>query len=200
MEGIWETIKGWLGDNLSDWAGAKVYIACAVSGGTIILSQLGLNLFGLGGDHDVDPDADVDDVDGGDGLNFLSIRTVASFLTFFGLVGWAGMNAGWSTPSHVFAAFGAGASVMFLVAIIMRTFVRMASSGTVDPAGAIGLSAQVYLRIPGQNQGKGKITVLIQGRTQEYQALTHGPELSTGSPCRIEKQVTSDTFEVVAID
>ena len=200
MEGIWETIRGWAGDNLSDWAGAKIYIACAVSGGTVILSQLGLNLFGLGGDHDVDPDADVDAIDGGDGLNFLSVRTVAAFLTFFGLVGWAGVNAGWSTPAHTAAAFGAGASVMIVVAIIMRTFMRMQTSGTVVASGAVGLPAQVYLRIPGENKGKGKITVVIQGRTHEYQAITHGPELPTGASCRIEKLITNDTFEVVAVD
>jgi len=200
MADIWNSITGWFSENMTDWTGSKVYLACAIAGGTVILSQLGLNLFGLGGGADVDPDVDVDALEGADDLNFLSIRAISAFLTFFGLVGWAGMNAGWSTPAHVSVAFVSGLSVMIVVALIMRTFIRMQSSGTVDAAGALGLMAQVYLRVPGEMRGKGKITVLIQGRTQEFQAVTAGPDLPTGAACRVTKQITSDTFEVEAVE
>ncbi|MFT5289339.1 MAG: hypothetical protein ACI8QS_000747 [Planctomycetota bacterium] len=197
MDGIWEAVRGWFGENLSDFTTSKMYLACAIAGGTVILSQLGLNLFGLGGDGDVDPDVDVDDIDGGEGMHFLSVRALSAFLIFFGLVGNAGVQEGWSTPVHTLTAFGAGSSVMVMVAFIMRFFIRMQSSGTIDAHGAVGMTAQVYLRIPAERSGKGKIQVMLQGRTAEFQAVTTGEAIPTGAACVIQKQVTSDTFEVL---
>ena len=199
MEGAWNSITGWLSGQLDDFAITKIYIACAVAGGSVILAQTGLSLFGLGA-HEMDPDMSVDDLEGGDGLQFLSVRTLASFLTFFGLVGWAGAASGWSTPAHVSAATLSGVSVMVLVALILRAFQRMHSSGTQQTEGAIGQAATVYLRIPGELKGKGKITVSLQGRTVELEAITPGPELATGADCRVVRIVTSGTVEVVPID
>ena len=187
MNELWESITGWARENLSDWTMVKVYIACAAAGGAVLLGQTGLNLFGLGGDTDVDADVDVDDLDtdGGGSLNFLSIRALAGFLTFFGLVGWGGTTAGWGPALTIPAAFAAGLSVMILVAFVMRFFVRMASRGNLDPDGALG---------------KGKISLLLQGRSAEFSAMTAGDELPTGSQCRIVKRITADTFEVEPLE
>ncbi len=200
MEGIWESVVGWAKDNLTEWTIVKVYIACAAAGGTVLLSQAGLNLFGLGDGTDVDPDTDVDDLDGADSLNFLSIRALASFLTFFGLVGWGGMASGWGVGRSSLAALGSGGGVMFMVAWIMRFFQRMGSEGNLDASLAVGRSARVYLRIPGEKKGKGKITVSIEGRSAEFDAMTSGPELPSGSECRVVRMTTEGTFEVEPLD
>ncbi|MEW6072058.1 MAG: hypothetical protein AB1726_05595 [Planctomycetota bacterium] len=201
MKGVWDTIVDWAKENLVHWGMVKVYIACAIAGGTVLIGQTGLNLFGLGdADTDVDPDVDVDDVEGGDDLNFLSVRALAGFLTFFGLVGWAADEAGLPTVAHVGLAFLAGAFVMVLVAAIMRYFRRMTSSGTVEPVNAVGGTATVYLKVPAHCAGKGKITVSIQGRSMEFEAITTGEELPTGSACRILRMTTENTFEVGPLD
>ena len=200
MDGVWDWITEWSKNNLSDWTMTKVYIACAVAGGGILVGQTGLSLFGLGGAEDVDPDISVDDLEGADDLNFLSIRALAGFLTFFGLVGWAGTASEWSGPATVGAAFGAGATVMVLVAFVMRMFARMHSEGNLRAESAIGKSARVYLRIPGEGQGKGKVTVSIQGRSMEFDAVTKGAELPTGSACKLIALTTEDTFEVAPLD
>jgi len=199
MQEFWDTITGWLKGNFSDFALSKLYITCAIAGGTVLLGQTGLNLFGIGGDTDVDPDVDVDDLDGGDSLNFLSVRALAGFLTFFGLVGWVGTDAGWGQVGTVGAAFASGTSVMFLVAFLMRMFQRLASSGNVKPENAVGKTARVYLRVPAERSGKGKITVRVQDRSMEYEAVTRGPELPTGSECRIVEMITEGTFEVASL-
>ena len=94
MQEFWDSITGWAKDNLSDFAMAKIYIGCAIAGGAVLIGQTGLNLFGLGGDTDIDPDVWTSTaLDGLDSLNFLSIRALAGFLTFFGLVGWTGTDS-----------------------------------------------------------------------------------------------------------
>ena len=198
MDAVWD----WIKENFTDWGLTKIYIACAIAGGTVMLSQFGLSLFGLDGDAvDID-DVDVTEVDAGDasdGLNVLSVRAVSGFLTLFGLVGWAGTSSDWSPVVTAGAALGAGATAMLFVAWMMRMFRRLSESGNVNPGNAIGSDAVVYLRIPAKRDGKGKITVAIQGRSLEYDAVTTGEELPTGAACRVIAIHSGNTFEVEAI-
>jgi len=182
-----------------------VYLGCAVAGGTVLLIQTALLLFGHGdADHagDVGP-VDVGHADSGEshdtdsGMSLLSVRTVAAFLAFFGLAGWGGLRAGWSPMASAGAGLGAGTVMLFAVAWLFSLQRKLTAQGNLEPARAVGLSARVYLRVPPANSGKGKIHVVIQGRTAELAAFTRAErELPTGSEVRVVRQVTPDTFEV----
>ena len=89
---------------------------------------------------------------------------------------------------------------MVFVAWVMRFFHRMASSGNQDPNQAIGQTAQVYLRVPANRSGKGKVTLQLQGRSLELEAVTAGEELPTGSTCRIVARRDASTFDVAPLD
>ena len=187
----------WLRENVAGWSLMKLYVGCAIAGVTVILAQSGLSLFGFGGtDGDVDADADVEAMEGDDSLGILSVRTLSSFLGIFGLVGAGGTVEGWHGGLTAAIALLAGLSMMMMVAFLMRSFMRLKSSGNLDPTRAIGSTATVYLRVPEKGQGTGKITVSIQGRTAEYNATSVGDALPTGSTCRLVAMPTDDTFEV----
>lgn len=200
-----DTIKDWLvgfaGEHLVDWTVAKIYLACAIAGGSVLLGQMGLSLFGFG---DADNDfgvEDIGDMEGADSsMSFLSVRAIAGFLTFFGLVGSYGTAAGWRPYQAALGALAAGSSVMILVAWIMRSFQRLTDSGNIRLDEAVGTIASVYLRIPAERAGRGKVTATIQGRSVELQAVTRGPELATGVACKIVAMTTDDTCEVEALD
>ncbi len=200
MGDFWNTILDFGKDNLADWTMTKIYLICAAAGGSVLLGQMGLSLFGLGDADDIDPDVSVDDLDGGDGLSFLSIRGLAAFLTLFGLVGAAGTSSDWPPLPTAVAAFSSGFAVMFFIALAMRWFRSQQSSGHLQPKNALGKTARVYLRIPANKAGKGKITVSVQGRSLELEAVTSGPELPTGSSCRVVSMITEATFEVTSIE
>jgi hypothetical protein len=187
-----------------DWTMELSYMACAAAGGTVLVLQTLLMLFGVGDGHDADLHHDVGggDHDGehADGaFSLLSVRAVASFLTFFGLTGWMGTSRGWGETTALLAAVGSGLALMVLVAWMMRAQSKLQSKGNLDPRNAVGLSARVYLRIPGKNAGFGKITVKLQGRTAEFHACTLGDELPTGALVEIKSMRTPDTFEVVPL-
>lgn len=182
----------WLGWLPEDWTVRTLYMACAMLGGVVLVLQLLLLMIGgIDGDADFDSEGDA-----GEGLGLLSIRAVAGFLTFFGLVGLAGNAAGWHPLLTLLASFLAGTAVLFLVAWVMSLYRKLSASGNVDPKNAIGKTAKVYLRIPGSRQGKGKITVTVQGRELQFAATTASGELRTGSEVRIVGMTTEDTFEV----
>ncbi len=193
-----------------DWSMQMAYIACAAGGGTVLVLQTVLLLLGAGHGgvdlHDVDVGgadvgghaADVDHSDGAFGL--FSLRALASFFTFFGLTGWWGTTRGWEPTATVVVSTAAGAALMLAVAWMLRAQRRLESRGNLEPRNAVGLSARVYLRVPGSNTGFGKITVKLQGRTAEFNAFTLGPELPTGALVKIARMSTPDTFEVVPLN
>lgn len=188
-----------------DWTMEFTYMACAAAGGTVLLLQTALMLFGVGDAHpDVDLHHDFDGGDAGEGgdgghdsaFGLFSVRAIASFFTFFGLTGWMGTNNGWNPNLTVLIAVAAGLALMVLVAWMMRLQSKLQSKGNLDPANALGKSARVYLRIPAKKSGVGKVTVKVQGRSAEFHAFTLGKELPTGALVRIVRMSTPDTFEV----
>jgi hypothetical protein len=186
-----------------DWSMELAYMACAAAGGSVLVLQTGLMLFGVGDGHDVDLHHDVSHADGADHpdgvFNLFSVRAIASFLTFFGLTGWLGTSRGWGQGVTIGVAILSGLALMVLVAWMMRMQSKLQSKGNLDPANAIGLSARVYLRIPAKNSGFGKVQVKVQGRTAEFNACTLGAELPTGALVEIQRLRTADTVEVAAL-
>jgi len=178
---------------IGDLGSSPIYLGSAVLGGAVLTLQSVLLLFGGG-----DADGDLDHGDASDGFGFLSIRTVASFLTFFGLMGLYGTASGWGVGATAGAATLAGLAMMTFVAWLFSLQRNLAQEGTLDPSLAIGLPAKVYLRVPGQRSGQGKVTVAVQGRTVEFAAITLGAELPTGSDARIVRQIDPNTFEIEA--
>jgi len=183
-----------LTDFLGELSGSPLYLGAAALGGGVLALQTVLLLFG--GDSG---DGEAGAHDSSDGFGFLSIRTVASFLTFFGLMGLYGRASDWGTGATIGAATGAGLAMMTLVAWLFSLQRNLAQEGTLEPAGAVGHTARVYLRVPAGRSGQGKVTVALQGRTAEFNAVTAGPELPTGAEVRVLRQVDPNTFEVEAV-
>lgn len=178
-----------------DFGWEFVYLGSAVIGGGFMLLQIVLGM--LGGDADVDADVDVDaDFDGAEGGGGLSIRALAAFLTFFGLSGMAATKGGLGPWAAGGVALVTGSMAFWLTGLLMAQMYKLRSSGTVDVRNAIGAEARVYLRVPGEKSGEGKVTVPLQGRTVEYRAFTAGRELRTGELCRVVAVHGPNTVEV----
>src|SRR5205814_9703334 len=106
-----------------------------------------------GGDHDTDAinvgASDIGQADSGEvhatdtGIGLFSVRTVSAFLTFFGLAGWAALRAGWNTLPTLAVALVAGFVMLFAVAWLFYMQKKLASSGNVNPARAVGMTAHV---------------------------------------------------------
>lgn len=158
-------------------------------------------------DADMDVDADVDadvDVDAADaahtstmmGFRVLTFRTAVAALTFFGLGGMAGEAAGYPPFVVLAGAILAGGAAMYVVYWLFRLIRKLQSEGTVRIRNALGRPATVYVPIPANKSGTGKIQFSLQNRTMEYLAMTSGDRLSTGAKVVVTGVITSDTLEV----
>ena len=104
--------------------------------------------------------------------------------------------AGLPEPIPILAAVVAGASALFVVAWIMKSLQKLRSEGTARIERAVGTTGTVYLSIPGQKSGVGKVHLNLQNRTVEYQAMTAEQPLPTGAKVVVVKVINSDTVEV----
>jgi hypothetical protein len=114
----------------------------------------------------------------------LRIFTVRGLVAFFAIGGWVGIaliDVGLHPALASLLSLLAGLGALVLIAVIFRLSLGLQSSGNLDLNNAIGLIGDVYLRIPPNNQGTGKVTIVLQGRSIEIDALTEETEgIGTG--------------------
>lgn len=131
----------------------------------------------------------------------LRLLTFQGLVAFFTLCGWTGVllahgQAG--TAVTIVAALAAGLAGLYGMAWLMRALLRLQSSGNIDVRKAIGLGGEVYIPIPPARSGSGKVTLTLQGRFREYDAVTEGPDrLATGTSVRI---VDIDRANVLVVE
>jgi hypothetical protein len=191
-----------------------IFIGSAILGGTLLVCQFLLSVVGLAGGHEVDHDHDVGhDHDAGHDhqqegghdhgttwfVGVLTFRSVVAALTFFGLGGLAASGGGERHPALVLGvAVATGLGALFLVAFIMRSLHKLKAEGTVRYDRAIGARGTVYLTVPGKRSGTGKVTLVLQNRTVEWEAMTADEELPTGKEVVVVAVLSPGTVEVAA--
>jgi hypothetical protein len=182
-----------------------VFLVCAAVGGTLLLCQFLIGLLGfghhdVGHDHDLGHGHDLDhDHESSWYVGILTFRAIVTAVTFFGLAGLAAMEASLSVLESLALGVLAGAGALFLVAWLMKSMHRLKADGTVRIDRAVGKTGTVYLSIPGNQAGAGKVTVKVQNRTVEYLAVTRQEPLATGTPVQVVAVISSDTVEVVPV-
>ena len=169
-----------------------LFLWCAVIGGAVLIFQLVAGLIGL--DHGHVHDAHHGD-SASEGLNLLSIRSIAAGVAFFGLAGMSAMRFGVIVAA--LAALVAGAAATVGGAVIIKTFGRLERDGTLSLGSAVGTTGTVYLSIPGKRSGIGKVHLTVQNRLVECPAVTAEDPLPTGSSVLVVDLEGSDTVVVV---
>ncbi|AFD06085.1 hypothetical protein [Solitalea canadensis] len=165
---------------------------------TILLAVQALIGFG-GGDHD-DAFGHVEEASAADsGIDYQFI-TVKNLLAFFAMFGWSGLGVYSSTHNPVTSlvvALVAGLITMFLMAWIFKQMNKLQVDGTMDIKTAIGKGAEVYLKIPANRSGKGKVHVTIQSSLRELDAITDdATDINTGDMVFIKEVLASDLLIV----
>lgn len=188
-------------------------IACATT--LIMIVQIILMLVGAGsngfesaegdlvggaefdGDAGFDGGSDLAQSDlGAFGMKLLGMRSITAFLCIFSWIGYTCaylMDWWWA----VLIGVGAGLVASFLVAFLMTMVEKTQTDGTTNIRRAVGSSAEVYLRIPAERSGTGKINVIVQERMVEVNAVTDEKEdIPTGAAVIVDS-VVSDGLVVV---
>ena len=124
----------------------------------------------------------------------LSLRTLGAAVTFFGLAGKTAQSRGMHDAPSLVIGLLAGVAAMYAVYWLFTQVYKVQHSGNENVRHAVGLPATVYVPIPGNRAGVGKVMFKMQNRTVEYQAVTaEGDRLRTGEKVVVTEVVNSDT-------
>ncbi len=154
---------------------------------------------GIGDAHDIGDGHDVGDGHGMLNIFGLRILTVRTVIAFFSIGSWIAFTVDFVLPTYAAILIGlaAGIAAAFFMAYMMSSLMKLQNSGNIDPANAVGRVAEVYLTVPPARTGKGKLTLELQERFVEIDAVTSGAEaIPTGAAVRITGLYDEETVEV----
>lgn len=126
------------------------------------------------------PDVDIDGIndDPITGIAGLKVLTLRGALVFLAIGSWtafllvSSIGIWWGLLIGMVVGVGAA----FIQALAFRATLRLESAGNMDYSNAVDKAGTVYIRIPKQRTGKGKISMIIQDRLAEIDAVTDEKE------------------------
>ncbi|MBR4842722.1 MAG: serine protease [Bacteroidaceae bacterium] len=180
----------------------KVFWIIALAASLVFVIQTVITFIGLGTDMDVDAGPDSmeglgDSVEDGSMSGLFSFRNLINFLLGYG---WAGVLLHDSIGSKVLlqiVAIAVGIAFVAAFVFMFRQLMKLSHDGSFHLDEAIGLSADVYLRIPASRTGRGKVQVSVKGSIHEIDAVTdRDTEIPTGDHVRIVEKLGDDLLRV----
>jgi hypothetical protein len=176
----------------------KIYWCIAIPFSIVFIIQMILTF--IGGDFDDagssgDADASIDS-DDGIGFQFISIKNLIGFFTIFSWTGIAAINAGKSITFTIIISVLAGLAMMALMGLLIYYMGKLVEDGSLKLNNAIGKTGSVYLKIPAQRKGTGKVQVQIQG-FQTLDAITDDEnDIATGAIIEIVEIINENILLV----
>lgn len=155
----------------------------------------------LGADTDVDFDTDASGLDGeteaGTGLGLLTFRNLVNFTLGFGWTAILLKEQISSVPVLLAVAVLIGAGLVAVVMMMFKWLSGMQQSGNIDVyKQAVGCTGKVYLTIPANREGEGKVQININDSVREFAAVTDGGKLPTGVQIRVVDVISESTLLV----
>lgn len=134
----------------------------------------------IGGDVSDGIDADFDgNLDDHGPFQLFSIRNLINFLLGFS---WAGISFYGSIENKsvlTAIAFLTGVSFVGIFFFVIQQILKLSEDNTFKFSDTIGKVAEVYIPIPSNKSGLGKILITLNGSTRELDAMTEGEKIET---------------------
>lgn len=119
-------------------------------------------------------------------MNFFTIQGMITLLCVFGWVGILTYSITRLAWLAVLIGLVLGLAAMYGVAKLLWLSKKLAQNGTLNVKNLLGANGTVYLVIPADGSGKGKVNVSSGERLVEFDAITDGGEaLPDGTPIRV---------------
>lgn len=132
-----------------------------------------------------DFDGDLSDVDAP--FQLFTLRNLINFLLGFSWTGISFYSAIPNKPILIFVALVVGLLFIYIFLLIIQQIKKLAENNSFRLTDAMDKTAEVYLTIPGNKKGKGKIMISVKGSFHELEAITESDAIESGASVRVVK-------------
>jgi hypothetical protein len=182
----------------------KILWCIAIASSLIFIIETVLTF--IGADVEMDMDTDFDIADGGfEGDPSMNLYTFRNLVNFLLGMSWTAILLNEKIKSKallMLIAFAVGAAIVFAVMMMFKGLSKMQQSGNINVfESAVGCSGKVYLTVPGERKGQGKVQININNSVREYDALTDSEDdLMTGTSIKVTEVLDASTLLVEEIN
>ena len=182
----------------------KILWCIAIASSLIFIIETVLTF--IGADVEMDMDTDFDMPDGGfDGDPSMNLYTFRNLVNFLLGMSWTAILLQEQIASKallMIISFAVGALLVFAVMMLFKGLSKMQQSGNIDVyRSAVGCSGRVYLTVPAERKGAGKVQININNAVREYDALTDSEDdLKTGTSIKVTEVLDTNTLLVEEIN
>ena len=182
----------------------KILWCIAIASSLIFIIETVLTF--IGADVEMDMDTDFDIADGGfEGDPSMNLYTFRNLVNFLLGMSWTAILLNEQMKSKallMLIAFAVGAAIVFAVMMMFKGLSKMQQSGNINVfESAVGCSGKVYLTVPGERKGQGKVQININNSVREYDALTDSEDdLKTGTSITVTEVLDASTLLVEEIN
>ena len=156
---------------------------------------------GIDTDFDGGFDSEVADAAVEGGTNLYTFRNFVNFILGFGWSAILLQEKIHSIPLLLLVSAVIGVALVAAVMYLFKWLSSMQQSGNINLyKAAVGCNGTVYLPIPAERQGEGKVQISINGAVREYNALTDGDALKTSTPIRVVEVIGPGTVVVEPLE
>lgn len=176
----------------------QVLWAITLSASLIFVIQTIMTFLGLG-DHDADFDLDTSDgsFDADPSMNLLTFRNLVNFCLGFGWTAVLMHEKIQSNALLIIISVIVGVLLVTAVMWIFKWLSGMQQTGNIDVhKSAVGCEGKVYLTIPGERKGEGKVQITINNAVREYDAVTDWETIPTGKAIKVTEVINDYTLLV----
>ena len=187
----------------------QVYWVIALITSLIFLIQMVLTFIGIGdadtdvdfgGDADLGGDAGFSDGDTLDTGGAMQLFTIRNFINFLLGLGWGGVCLYSVIPNTIVLSLVSilvGILFVYIFLIIYKQLRKLERNGAYHIDDCVGQTVDVYLTIPSNRSGMGKVQISFSGSVQELSALTDSDTpLRSGSKVRVTEVIDGTTVLV----
>ncbi len=156
---------------------------------------------GIDTDFDTGFDSEAADAAVEGGTNLYTFRNFVNFCLGFGWSAILLQSKISSVPLLIIISAVIGVALVAVVMYLFKWLSSMQQSGNINVyKAAVGCNGTVYLTVPGERAGEGKVQISINNSVREYNAITDGDTLKTGTPIRIVEVIGADTLLVEPLE
>ena len=174
----------------------KTFWFVAIPTSLIFIIQTVMTFLGTDSSDGLQPDF-VGDLNGADApFQLFSLRNLINFLLGFSWTGISFYTTISNKPFLILLSLVVGVLFVYLFFVIIRQVQKLAEDNSFKITNTLNKTAEVYLTIPENKKGKGKIMISVNGAFHELEAMTENDKIQSGAVVKVVR-IENDNILIV---